>query len=568
MSQRRLLFRHFLHQHASFEGIATGGDAKYVVIAVLSLLAGPGYLVSLVAAQSGPLLAVAYRGRLPPELWLWKHEWLLLAVSLVAVSAFVAVQWRSFVLGGRDFRILSLLPISRRAVMSAKLLSLVVVVLLLHLAINTLPGMWLPVASPFGYFRAAVALQAALLLQTVFACAAIVGIQGLVSLLLPAVAARRVSAALQAVILLGVVLLFVAEGSISRLAFAMRDASHPVNALVPVVWFRAVYVRLLGVDSAVVAAQARLALLATLAAVAVAVPCSLLGFRDAGEEGRRYGRGLASSSRIGALVAWGARPRARAVASFVSAGLFRSTSAGFLARGLFLVGTALTLSGFIGVALRDLGYNAPVLPAEPLHAPAFVLPFFALVGLRLAAVYPAELGASWIFRLTEIPGSIDYAAGVRRAALVRVVLPLLALLAVPYAFFWGPVRTAAYLGLGLAVALVTSEWLFLGFPKVPFTCTYQPGKANLRVTWPKHFAVFVVYCGVLPSQAVRVLQSPLAWTLSVGALVIAWGLLVRLRERQARAGRLVFDDVAHPYLTMLNLGLPVPRERKSEANPA
>ena len=56
--------------------------------------------------------------------------------------------------------------------MSAKLQSLVVVVLLLHVAINALPGLWLPVASPFGYFRAAFALQAALLLQTVFACAA------------------------------------------------------------------------------------------------------------------------------------------------------------------------------------------------------------------------------------------------------------------------------------------------------------------------------------------------------------------------------------------------------------
>ena len=35
---------------------------------------------------------------------------------------------------------------------------------------------------------------------------------------------------------------------------------------------------------------------------------------------------------------------------------------------------------------------------------------------------------------------------------------------------------AAHLLLALAVALVTIEWLFLGFPKIPFTCTYQPGR--------------------------------------------------------------------------------------------
>jgi hypothetical protein len=54
---------------------------------------------------------------------------LLLAVSLVAVGALVAIQWRSFVLDGRDCRILGLLPVPRRTVMSAKLRSLVAVAL-------------------------------------------------------------------------------------------------------------------------------------------------------------------------------------------------------------------------------------------------------------------------------------------------------------------------------------------------------------------------------------------------------------------------------------------------------
>lgn len=554
MSPRRLLFHHFLRQYGSFEAIGTGGEAKYVLIAVVSLLAGPGYLISVMTASGGPMLALTHAGRVPPELWLWKQEWLLLAVSLVTVAGLVAIQWRSFVLGGRDYRILSLLPMARRSVMSAKLQSLVVVVTLLHVAINTLPGLWLPVASPFGYFRAALALQAALLMQTVFACASIVAIQGLVSLVLPARAAQRAAAAVQAALLLAVALLFLAEGSISRLAFAMRDTAHPVNWLVPVVWFRGLYVKLLGVTSATVtAAQAQLAVVATFVAVAAAVPCSLLGFRDAGGDGQRHGAGGVASRLEALLQGKGMRPVARAVASFVSAGLLRSASALLIARGLFLVGVALTLSGFMGVALRDMGYSAPVLPAHPLHAPVFVLPFFALVGLRLAAVYPAALGANWIFRLTETPGSAEYVAGVRRAAVGTVVLPLLGLLAIPYVLLWGPLPAAAHVALALAVALVTSEWLFLGFPKIPFTSTYQPGKANLRVTWPKYFAIFVVYCGLLPSAAVRLLASPAAWAVSVGLLLVVWRWLVRVRERQAGAGRLVFDDAAHPHLTLLGL---------------
>jgi hypothetical protein len=567
VSPRRLLFRHFLRQLASFEAVSTGGEAKYAIIAVVSLVAGPGYLAAFVAARGSRAREYTHSGIVPPELWLWKQEWLLLAVSLVAVGALVAIQWRSLVLGGRDYRILGLLPVPRRTVMSAKLRSLVAVVLLLHVAINTLPGLWLPVASPFGYLRAAFALQVALLLQTAFACAAVVAVQGFVSLALPAGAARRLSLAVQTAILLAVALLFVAEGSISRLAFAMRDAAHPVNWIVPVVWFRALYVELLGVDSPLLASEARLALVATAAAVAAAVPCSLLGFRDAGSgsEGERYG-GRRASLPLGAVLGSGRnrRPVARAVSSFVGSALLRSPSAGLVARGLLVVGVALTVSGFAGIALRDVGYDAPVLPARPLHAPVFVLPFFALVGLRLSAVYPAALGANWIFRLTEAPGSADYAAGIRSAALRTVAGPLLLLMAIPYAFFWGPAAAAAHLLLGLAVALVTIEWLFLGFPKIPFTCTYQPGKANLRVTWPKHAAVFVLYCGVVPSLAARLEARPVAWATATGVLLAVWRWLAHVRDRQARETRLVFDDAAAGPVTVLGLEWRAAADRRAE----
>ncbi|HSD28127.1 MAG TPA: hypothetical protein VLL75_12545, partial [Vicinamibacteria bacterium] len=186
----------------------------------------------------------------------------------------------------------------------------------------------------------------------------------------------------------------------------------------------------------------------------------------------------------------------------------------------------------------------------------------------LSAVYPSSLGANWIFRLTETPGSADYAAGIRRSALHTVVLPLLVLLAIPYAVYWGPVAAAAHLLLALAVALVTIEWLFLGFPKIPFTCTYQPGKANLRVTWPRHAAVFVLYCGVVPSLAARVEARPAPFVVSLCVLLAAWLWLVRLRGRQAREGRLLFDDAAAAPVTVLGLEWRAAADKKAETGPA
>jgi hypothetical protein len=117
---------------------------------------------------------------------------------------------------------------------------------------------------------------------------------------------------------------------------------------------------------------------------------------------------------------------------------------------------------------------------------------------------------------------------------------------------WGPWRAAAHLGFAVAVALVTVEWLFLDFPKVPFTCTYLPGRANLRLTWPKYAAVFFLYCGLVPAAAARLLDRPLAYAAVLALLLATRRLLVGLRDRRREPG-LVFDEAAHAGVTQLGL---------------
>jgi hypothetical protein len=108
--------------------------------------------------------------------------------------------------------------------------------------------------------------------------------------------------------------------------------------------------------------------------------------------------------------------------------------------------------------------------------------------------------------------------------------------------------------LALAIARVTVEWLFIGFSKVPFTCTYQPGKANLRVSWPKYAAIGFVYCAILPALARRLLDSPREYALALAVLLALRQALVRLSSRSlASDGRLSFDDNAEPALTRLEL---------------
>ncbi len=552
------LVRHFLKQFASFESISPWGEPKHAVIAVVSLLAAPGYLMAVVTARSACRMARVDAAAFPPHLWLWAQEWHLLTVSLSAAAVLVAVQWRAFVLSGRDYRILGVLPLERRVVTAAKLASVVAVVLLLHAGLNALPGLILPVASPLGYLRPALALQATLLLQTTFVCAAVVAAQGLLGLALPRALVPRASSLLQFAILLGAVWLCVFQATLSRFAYSVRDSVHPLNALLPVVWFRALYLRLAGVASPQIDAQALQALVATALALGVALPCCLAGYRDGDSEpvARRRWPWPAAARLPRTMRRWlpSRRSPAQGVSFFVRRAAVASPGVALIARAWLALGVAITLSGLGALVLRHYGRDAPLLPSAPLHAPAIVLPFFALVGLRLAAAFPATLEANWIFRLTETPRSADYAEGVRAAAMRTAVWPVLGALGLPYVVLWGPWPALALLVLAWAVGRLTVEWLFLGFAKVPFTCTYQPGKANLRVTWPKYAAIFLVYCAWLPALASWLLTRTLAYGIALLLLLGARKALVHAGERSLeRAGRLLFDDRAPPFVTGLDL---------------
>ena len=474
-------------------------------------------------------------------------------MSLSAVALFVAVQGESFVLSSRDYRILGVLPVARGSVSMAKLASLMVIVGLLHLALNTLPGLILPMVSPLGYLRPALALQLTLLVQTVFVCAAIVAGQGLLGRLAPRAHVRRLSSLLQFAIVLVAVGLFVGEGVLSRLAYSVRDSAHLVNLLVPAVWFHALHLRLAGIESASLTAQAAQALGATAIALAVAVPCCLAGYRDDGGPVADLGQPWL---RLPRLTRWlpRRRPVVEAVAFFTRRTVSVSPAVALIARGWFALGLALVLSGLGGLLLRHYGRDAPTIPSAPLYAPAIVLPFFALVGLRLAAAFPSSLEANWIFRLTETPRSLDYAEGTRAAAMRVAVWPVLAGLSVPYLGLWGPWRAIAHLVFAWALAGVTCEWLFLGFSKVPFTCSYRPDRARLRLTWPRHAAVFFVYCAALPALASWLLERPHYYAAALVLLLVAREASKRVGRRLlARDGRLVFDDKAPASLTTLEL---------------
>jgi hypothetical protein len=180
----------------------------------------------------------------------------------------------------------------------------------------------------------------------------------------------------------------------------------------------------------------------------------------------------------------------RAVYYFVirtlrTSAMHRVKIAGSLALG---VGLSLILLFNSGVSLRSL-------PAQNLNVLAvpLLLSFILLVSLRMAVSTPLAAEDNWIFKLTEVESRRHYFVGMKKALVIRFLLPLFLLLLVPYAYAWGWKRAVLHLSYGFGSSLVLLEVLFWKYSKIPFSCITMPGQAKVHLYWIFYGLGFLLY---------------------------------------------------------------------------
>jgi hypothetical protein len=106
-----------------------------------------------------------------------------------------------------------------------------------------------------------------------------------------------------------------------------------------------------------------------------------------------------------------------------------------------------------------------------------------LVGFRHLLRVPAELRANWGVQLAWRDHPRAFRAGVYRAGIATLALPVVVAV-VPLVAFVADITTAmAHAAIGLAGAMVFLEALTCGYDKAPFTCNYVPssGKGALPI---------------------------------------------------------------------------------------
>ena len=104
------------------------------------------------------------------------------------------------------------------------------------------------------------------------------------------------------------------------------------------------------------------------------------------------------------------------------------------------------------------------------------------------------------------------------------------------------------------VAGILAEILLLKFQKVPFTCSYLPGKANLKLYCFPYVASFLLYAYGMASIERRMLEYPVRFVIFYTA---AFAVLcyLKLRRRQLPPSELevIFEEQPEPAVRTLNL---------------
>ncbi|MEP6919000.1 MAG: hypothetical protein ABJC89_25385, partial [Acidobacteriota bacterium] len=519
-----------------------------LVIGSIVLLGAPGFFLSFVRIAYGmPLLAIA------------SDRLILFTFAMITMGFVGLATWDGVFPDRRDARVLGPLPIRTSTLVLARLGALGSLFGLFIAGTQAVPavlfeGVATYVGGPGWMPRAMLAHFIATVLASAFVFFGLIALQCGLLLVLPRSAAQRVAVALQTLLATGLLLMLLVlphlRGRIDTDAGAAWMSSR-LARLLPSVWFIRLYEMLCGVAGAGGSGAGAGALILTLSITAAAILLYGASYHRLTRHAIETPPGaparvpMAWPRELASLVpAWLRGSQiTRAVCVFTLRTLVRSRQHRMLLALYFAVALALIVTGALPMAL---GHDALTLahPRVAIMSAPLVLLFFMLIGIWTLFAMPVELGANWVFRLREPVDRRAVVRGVARAMLAGCVVPVALSAAVISGWLWGArvgILHGVFCGL-MGLALV--EVLLIHFCKVPFTCTYFPGTARLRVLWPAYLAAFTNYAYTAASLETDILLThPLAYGVFCGILAFAIAALAVTRARAlARRTGLLFEE--------------------------
>ena len=540
------LVRHFLARFFDTEIGASAGDWHKVAIGVFACLVSLGIIGFTTFLARFRMLQDAANST--PQLYQAgvRHDLIALLAIVMAITALLTLlQWQSLFPSLRDYMALAGFPVSARQIFVAKFAALV---LLFGAFVLSLTG---PLAGFFsivirGHWQEnpsnqvlGVATFAALAGGCACVFFSLLAIQGLLLNFVPGRWFLRVSLFVQATLFIATV------GALPLLG------RQPASALWwPPFWF-------IGLWDAIVrgaAAAARPALLAIVLPPLLAILAYLLSYHRyrklllEAPPAHAGGHWSGLGSRL--LELWIRNPREQAAFAFTWKTLARSR----IHRLLLLAYAGLALGWVIEaalgappVSLHDEGMYGLMAVASPLG-----LAVLMILALRYLFTLPVTLQANWMFQTADQEGRAAWLAAVQRFVIACGIAPVyLASLPASIAIL-GWVRAIGVTALGGLVALLCFERLFRDWCKLPFTCSYLPGK---QMVWMMLFrySMAMVYFAAIPPMLLTASGELASFLALFTGLVLFWRRWRNKRLAQWAEASMLWVEAPEADLQALHL---------------
>jgi hypothetical protein len=559
-AQFTLLTRHFFGRMFRNETVDFEDQMKEKVIVVLALLAVFFAWASWLLLFKYHFVADINRS--------WQEKNYILTLMMLVFAVVTLLEWDVLFPDRQDFLNLTPLPVRLRTVFAGKLASFILFVAMFSAAMMSISAalfslyltQWradtLALAARYvvSHILAGFAANLAVFFSVVF-------VQFFLMAALPPAVTKKTAVLIRFALIVGLVFLllsFVAAPTVLGRSFADLETLKESGSLFifrfPPLWFVGLYEVLLGTHDAIFMAQARTAGLAVVLAIGAFICSAALSYRrhvrrtlevgksrPAFEGLRERGRRLLASILL-------RTPEERSVYGFFTDTLRASPKHRMSLVYYLAVGSAtvLVLVAAYRESFRTLTPGNGLLLVLPL-----LLAFVFVAGVRAIVDRPAALEANWVFRLTETPRLAKYACGLKKAIVVKFILPFFVVVLVFHALLWDFRTALLHAVFGFVVASLGVEATFYHYRKIPFACVWVPGRFKL------HFLVLPVVLGLLLGMTLlAAIEKAILADPSKVAIFLAGaaGLALLLREgnrRYYRTTSLLFDDAPEAALIEL-----------------
>jgi len=323
---------------------------------------------------------------------------------------------------------------------------------------------------------------------SVFAFFAVAAFQGLlISVTSPRVF-RRISPWIQMLGMSLMVLTILSYPLYSMLFRSGVEAHQLWLYLFPPVWFSGLYELLLTRHNELLMSLGAFSGKMVAIAIMLLSLTWVLGFR------RHYRRSLETEDAVSRTGRWNypmwlaQSPQERALFDFGGKSLARSQKHQFFLATYTSIGLSAGL--LFAVAIRG---GKVVLSPDGVRLFAFIIAFFVISGFRAVFQFPAALASNWLFRVTEARWSETSRRATRKRVLLSGLLPAV-LFVLPFeAVSWDWWTVLEHCAFQLMAGALLVELMFWSFDKVPFTCSYFPGRTNLSILAALYLYGFTAY---------------------------------------------------------------------------